>query len=1040
MNVTPTIQGREYWLSLEQLANSPEFAERAGKEFQQYDPDEISSMSRRKFMRLMAGSMALAGLTLSGCRRYPEEKIAPHSKQPEGRIPGTTVQYATSYDIGGVSHGVMATSYDGRPIKIEGNALHPVSLGATDAAAQASVLDLYDPERSRTVIKEAGLQTRGTFQKTTWEDFSAASIANLESLKAAQGEGLAILSEATSSITVAAAKAKLLAAYPKAQWFEYEPITGDTIGEGAKLAFGKPLRPLLHLAKAKIIASFDADLFGQHPAKLKHARDWAIGRKSADEGVMNRLYVAESRYSVTGGVADERMAIKPSHTLAVLSAIASKLGVEGATASPLTERETRFADLLVADLKREAGNSVIAVGHMHGPAVHALAFRINAHLGAIGNTITFIEPQGGPRESHLASIKALTALLNAGGKVSTLVILGGNPVYDAPADLDFASAIKKVKTTVHLSVFANETSVACSWQLPRAHYLESWGDGRAWDGTISIAQPLILPLYEGKSVAELVAFLADGKWSDGYDLIRAALVSVLPKDQFEKAWRRAIHDGIIKGSGAAPVAVTMLRGKPLETATSSNSAAFTAAAPAPATDSFELVFHASEIHDGRFAHNGWLQESPDPMTKLTWDNAALISKADADAKSIRTGDVITIEVSGRKLDIVAYIMPGQPRGVIALSLGYGRSVAGHIGTNVGFNTYTLRTTQGFDHVTGATISNTGKRYALAMTQDHHIIDAIGFKGREQRVGEKGHSGTIIKDESLAVYKKDKHFVHKDSHSNIALQLFNPPAKSEADHAWGMAVDMSSCIGCNACVIACQAENNIPIVGKDQVIVNREMHWLRIDRYFKGSMDDEEPQVVHQPMMCVHCENAPCEQVCPVAATVHDTEGLNTMVYNRCIGTRYCSNNCPYKVRRFNYFDFHSKDPRGGFPMPWLGIPDTQQRESIDPIKQMVYNPQVTVRMRGVMEKCTYCVQRIQAAKITRRNKGEEVQDGDVITACQSICPTQAIVFGDLNDKNSKVSKAHENNRAYSVLAELNIRPRTKYLGRVRNPAEAADKA
>ena len=1034
MNVTPTIQGREYWLSLEQLANSPEFVERAGNEFQQYDPDEISSMSRRKFMRLMAGSMALAGLTLSGCRRYPEEKISPHARQPEGRIPGTTVQYATSYEIGGVSHGVLATSYDGRPIKIEGNALHPVSLGATDASAQASVLELYDPERSRTVMTRG---KEGSWLKSSWETFNQVASTEFAALKTSEGEGIAILSEATSSLTVAAAKARLLAAYPKAQWFEYEPISGDTIGEGAKLAFGKPVRPILHLTKAKIIASFDADLFGQHPAKLKHARDWAVGRRSADEGVMNRLYVAESRYSVTGGVADERMAIKPSHTLAVLTAIAAKLGVEGATASQLTERETRFVDLLVADLKREGANSVVTVGHMHAPAVHALAFRINAHLGAIGGTISFIDPQGSPRDSHLASIKALTESLNA-GKVSTLVILGGNPVYDAPADLDFASALKKAKSAIHLSLFANETSAACAWQLPRAHYLESWGDGRAWDGTISIAQPLILPLYEGKSVAELVAFLADGKWTDGYDLIRSAMASVLPKEQFEKAWRRAIHDGIVKGSGAQPVALTMLRGKPLETATSTNSASATAAAPA--ADSFELVFHASELHDGRFANNGWLQEAPDPMTKLTWDNAALISKADADAKSIRTGDVITIEVAGRKLDIVAYIMPGQPRGVIALSLGYGRSVSGHIGTGVGFNTYAIRTTQGFDHVTGATITNTGKRYALAMTQDHHIIDAIGFKGREARVGEKGQSGSIIKDASLAEYKKDKHFVHKDEHGNIALQLFNPPAKSEADHAWGMAVDMSSCIGCNACVISCQAENNIPIVGKDQVIVNREMHWIRIDRYFKGAIDDEEPQVVHQPMMCVHCENAPCEQVCPVAATVHDTEGLNTMVYNRCIGTRYCSNNCPYKVRRFNYFDFHAKDPRGGFPMPWLAMPDTQQREGIDPIKQMVYNPEVTVRMRGVMEKCTYCVQRIQSAKISRRNKGETLQDGDVVSACQSVCPTQAIVFGDLNDKNSKVRKAHDNNRAYSVLGELNVRPRTQYLGRVRNPAEQSTKA
>ncbi len=1062
LNVTPNIQGRQYWLSLEQLANSPEFEARMHDEFQGYDPDAITAMSRRKFMKLMAGSMALAGLTLTGCRRYPEEKIAPHARQPDGRIPGKTIPYATSYEIGGVSHGVLATSYDGRPIKIEGNALHPTSLGATDSIAQASVLELYDPERSRMVMKRAMGRSADRLAGSTWEAFSEFASKNLEALKATQGEGLAILSEATSSITVATAKAKLLAAYPKAQWFEYEPISGDNIGEGAKLAFGQAVRPQLHLAKAKIIASFDGDLFGQHPAKLKHARDWATGRKSADEGVMNRLYVAESRYSVTGGVADERMGIRPSRVETVLGVLAARLGVAGAEAlrSPgsataaqtavasqtppqppetLNEREMRFVDLLVADLQREGGSGVIVVGHMHSPAVHALAFRINAKLGAIGNTITFTQPQGEPRQSHVASIQALTRLLHegvtGGERVGTLLILGGNPVYDAPADLHFAEAIQRAKTTIHLSLYANETSQACHWHLPRAHYLESWGDGRAWDGTISITQPLILPLYDGRTIAEVVAFLADGKWSDGYDLIRTAFTSVLPRDQFEKAWRRALHDGVVQGSGAATVAVTMRSGKPPEMATSTNSAVATTI-PEDGKPSLELVFYQSELYDGRFANNGWLQEAPDPMTKLTWDNVALISKADADEKQIRTGDLIKFGIAPDAPEIAAYIMPGQPRGVVAVSLGYGRTAAGHIGNGVGFNTYAMRTTKNFDYDPVVRLYPTGKRHALAMTQDHHIIDTVGFKGREKRVGAKNESGAIIKEATLSQFKKDKQFAHKDDHGNIHLQLFDPPkwAASEDGHAWGMAIDMGSCIGCNACVISCQAENNIPIVGKDEVIRNREMHWLRLDRYFKGSIDDEEPQVVHQPMACVQCENAPCEQVCPVAATVHDTEGLNTMVYNRCIGTRYCSNNCPYKVRRFNYFDFHAKDPRGGFVMPWLDMPDTQQREAIDPIKQMVFNPDVTVRMRGVMEKCTYCTQRIQSAKIGRRNKGETIQDGDIVTACQSVCPTQAIVFGDLNDKNSKVRKAHDNSRAYSVLGELNVRPRTKYLAKVRNPA------
>ncbi len=1034
MNVTPTIEGRQYWLSLEQLANSPEFAGRVHDEFQGYDPDAISSMSRRKFMRLMAGSMALAGLTLSGCRRYPEEKIAPHARQPEGRIPGTTVQYATSYEIAGVSTGLLAASFDGRPIKVDGNPNHPISLGASDAIAQASVLELYDPSRARTVTTPA----KGTGRLTSsWDSFSTSTLAALETLKAKQGEGLALLCEATTSLTIATAKARLMAAYPKAQWFEYEPISGDNAIEGARLAFGRPVRAQLQLSKARVIASFDSDLFGAHPAKLKHSREWAIGRRSADNGVMNRVYVAESRYSVTGGVADERMAVKPSRIETILAALAGKLGIEAGTPDALTEREMRFIELLTADLQREGGNAVVTVGDHHSPAAHALGFRINAKLGAIGHSVTYIAVPGGDRPTHAAAITALTTALRSNA-ISHLLILGGNPVYDAPADLDFAAALGKTSAT-HLSLFLNETSQACSMHLPRAHYLESWGDGRSYDGMIALTQPLILPLYEGKSIAEVVAFLADGRWTDGYELIRTTMATVLPDDQFERAWRRSLHDGIVRGTSSQPVPVQLAQrseqersGEPLVHATSN---ATTLATSAGKADTFDLVFYPSELHDGRFAGSGWLQEAPDPMTKLTWDNAALISKRDADALSIRTGDVITISIGKETLDIAAYIMPGQPAGAIALSLGYGRTVAGPIGTNVGFNTYALRTTRGLGHISGATLKNTGKRYPLAMTQDHHLIDAIGFKGREKRTGEKGESGSIIKDASLTEYKKDKNFATKDDHGNIHLQLFNPPesATDKEGHAWGMAIDMASCIGCNACVIACQAENNIPIVGKDEVIRNREMHWIRIDRYFKGGMDDEEPQVVHQPIMCVHCENAPCEQVCPVAATVHDTEGLNTMVYNRCIGTRYCSNNCPYKVRRFNYFDFHVKDPRGS-ATPWLAMPDTQQREGIDPIKQMVFNPQVTVRMRGVMEKCTYCVQRIQSAKISRRNKGQTVQDGDVVTACQSACPTQAIVFGDLNDKNSNVRKAHDNSRAYSLLGDLNVRPRTKHLAKLRNPA------
>jgi len=1110
LNPTPNIQGRDYWLSLEQLAGTSDVAARIADEFQGYDPEAITAMSRRKFLRLMGASMALAGLTLSGCRRYPEEKIAPHSRQPDNRPPGTTVQYATCYEIGGVATGVLATSYDGRPIKIEGNPLHPGSLGATDATAQASVLDLYDPNRSRSV----SVQGKGTTERalSTWEAFTQFAQARIGELAAVKGAGLVVLCEATSSLMVDSAHSKLQAALPEAKWFEYEAISRDNAIDGGRQVMNQAVRPLYDLSKAKVIASFDADLFGSHPAKLRLMRDWAAGRRSADEGAMNRLYIAESRFSQTGSVADERIALRPTRVETLLTALAAKLRTTtgaAASAAPLDDRETRFIDLLAADLKQHGRDVLVVAGDSLPPAAHAAVHLINTLLGATGHTVTYIPEPRGDRPTHLAAIASVTQLLNA-GKVNTLLILGGNPAYDAPAEFDFAAAIGKA-ASIHLSHYLNETSQLCSYHLPRAHYLEAWGDGRAWDGTVSIAQPLIMPLYGGKSIAEVVDFIASRRWSDSYELIRAAMQRVMPSEHFEKAWRRALHDGVVKGSalqaiearsaraikweGEAPAEPFDREARPRversnlarwtnidasgsaggtdkrslrnlsvevvselttdkapsslvsatrngsagaspshqSVATTTHSSASTAAKEQ--SSAFDLVFFPDPfLHDGRFAPNGWLQEAPDPMTKVTWDNAALISKRDADALSIRTGDVITIEIPGRKLDIAAYIMPGQPSGVIALPLGYGRTAAGPVGTGVGFNTFTLRTAAAPFVATGAAVTKAGARYTLALTQDHHIIDDIGMRGREQRVGEKGKSGTIIKDAALAEYKKDKHFVHRDAHGNIALQLFAPPHQFNEPHAWGMAVDMSSCTGCNACLVACQAENNVPIVGKDEVERSREMHWLRIDRYFKGDAEDENPQVIHQPMMCVHCENAPCEQVCPVAATVHDTEGLNTMVYNRCIGTRYCSNNCPYKVRRFNYFDFHSKDPREG-ATPWLGMPDTQQREQVDKIKRMVFNPEVTVRMRGVMEKCTYCTQRIQAAKITRRNAGEEIKDGDVVTACQSVCPTQAIVFGNLNDKNSKVRKLHENNRSYSVLGELNTRPRTKYLAKVRNPAE-----
>jgi molybdopterin-containing oxidoreductase family iron-sulfur binding subunit len=1010
----------EYWKSLEQLAEDPQVLEKISQEFPGYDPSQISSLSRRRFMKLMGASMALAGVTLTGCRRWPEEHLAPYSSNPRERTPGIPEQYATVYELGGVGHGLLVTSYDGRPIKVEGNPSHPFArtfdgkLGSADAYAQASVLELYDPARSRGVVD----RRNGAEKPATWQDFQTAITPLLNDLRAAGGKGFAVLSEASSSPSVVAMRAQLQKTFPQVAWYEYEPLAFNNERE----AFGgRRIRTRLNLDKADVIVSLDADLLGDHPAHLRHANDWSKRRRGADErNGMNRMYVAESRLSITGCVADTRIGVKPSRVETLALALAAKLGVNGATAaSDLSEEESKFVTAAANDLKR---NGVVAVGSHQPARVHAIAHAINAAINAYGNTVVLLE-EPGPAP---LSIGQLADSIKAGG-VTTLLIVGGNPVYDAPADLGLADSIGKLANTIHLSLYDNETSRQCKWHLPKAHYLESWGDARAYDGTVSLQQPLILPLFGGKSTIELLAILSGDSVTEGQAIIRRTFAQVTGNTA-ENAYRRTLHDGVLPDSSFATVTIP---------------AAAIPAAPASqpaAANALEIRFvQDRKIYDGRFANLGWLQELPDSLTKLTWDNAALISKKDADALGVDIGDMLKITVDGRSLEIAAFILPGQPIGVISLPLGYGRKASGPIGDGVGFDTYAIRTSSNAGFAAGQ-VARTGGTYRLVATQDHHIIDELGFRGREVRIGEKFHSGMVIREATLAEFEKNPRAPHEgfEEHGKrtVALELFEKPSKFNTPHAWGMAIDMNTCIGCNACVVACQAENNVPIVGKDQVYNNREMHWLRIDRYFKGTMDDPNPEVVFQPMMCVHCENAPCEQVCPVAATVHDSEGLNTMVYNRCIGTRYCSNNCPYKVRRFNYFDWHSKaeDNLRGFPKPWLGLPDTQQDEKIDKIHRMVFNPEVTVRMRGVMEKCTYCVQRIHNTNIAKRNAGQEIADGDVVTACQQTCPTEAIVFGNLNDENSQVSKLRRNPRAYSVLEDLNTEPRSKHMAKLRNPA------
>ena len=1128
MNDQPA--GRQYWQSLHEYADGPEFRAELSREFPGYDPDELLGMSRRQFMKLAGASMALAGLTLTGCRRWPEEEVVPHNHRPEGSMPGMPQQYATMHQRGGVAYGVFATTVDGRPIHLSGSPLHPINgnpelykegklkIGSADSFTIASILNLYDPDRTRTV----GRRGEEGAAVATWADFA-------EAFKP-QGKRLAVLSQANSGPTFQAQKNRLLEAFPGATWATWEPINRDHEIAGSEKAFGRPLRPLYDLRKVQVLATFDSDLLTDHPAALQHARGWATNRKSCDDGHMSRTYAVGPTLTPTSSNADEHLQVRPSAVAAMLDALAVKLGVPGADFGVnLQPLQQAFVDRLAADLDHAHGKSLVTVGPAQPPDVHALAWAVNGHLGNLGQTVQLVDEPDAQEPLRANAIGDLARRIDA-GEIDLLLILGGNPVFDAPAELDLAQLLKKVPVRAHLTQYDNETTRACQWHLPEAHDLECWGDGRAWDGTLCLQQPLIQPLFAGKSAVEVLAMLAGDPLAAGYELVRRAWTKPLGggtyderagtwgsgggENETEKAWRRAVHDGLVLGSGFEPVDAPAGRARKAGGSTTHQG--------------FEVVLRADpKVYDGRYANNGWLQEVPEAMTKVSWDNPALVSVADAREMKLKNGDIVRVAANGRDVEAPVYVMPGQPRGVVILTLGQGHTAGGRIARGVGFNAYPLRAAAGAnassDLIYGAAVERTGKKQALATTSIHHLIDpgklgaqgvgAVTAYGLNERIGHAHGMGSLVKQASLSYYlsAKGRNFANEGAHGDVTLQLYDPPRAAEfrerarmlaeehpeavaegwepptafnEPHAWGMTIDMTTCLGCTSCIIACQSENNIPIVGKDQVIMSREMHWLRIDTYYRSAeavrLDDEaitsseNLDVVHMPLMCVHCENAPCEQVCPVAATVHDTEGLNTMVYNRCIGTRYCSNNCPYKVRRFNYFDYHSKldgpmfRNRGGAGGvsndPWLKFPDQEQGDTIDQVRRMVYNPDVTVRMRGVMEKCTYCVQRISRAKIYAKadwakaklavdrlppgaerdaamsgfSAYPEVADGTIITACEAACPTGALTFGNLNDPDSRVSKLQTRNpRSYTLLSELNTRARTQHLGLVRNPVARA---
>ncbi len=1018
-------KGRQYWRSLEELAGTPQSREFLERGFPA-GAKALSRASRRRFLKIMGASLGLAGL--AGCIRMPEERLAPYAHPPNNRMPGVPVSYATAFELGGVAQGLLVTSYDGRPIKIEGNPNHPLNQGAADAIAQASVLEVYDPDRSRGVIK----RETGTPLRVGWDEFARWAKQQF----AGDGKGVCVLSEASRSPSLADARARLMKAMPKVQWFEYEPLSDDNVREGTRRALGAPLRGVLELSHAEVIAGLDADLFGGgDPLAIKYARDFA-GRRRLDDAAaaeMNRLFVVESVCSITGACADHRRAVRASAVPALAAQLAGALGI-AAPATVESGVDRAFLDTLKADLEAHPGRSVVVAGPRQPAEVHALVAAINLKLGNVGKTIVYYADPEPERPAHVDALRALVRKIH-GGEVTTLLILGGNPVYDAPADLEFGGALAKVRNSIHLGLHDDETSRRCAWHLSRAHYLEAWGDVRAYDGTVSIVQPLIEPLFDGRSAIEVLALiLGDEAGTDGggYHIVRRTLRSLLGASFTEWRWKQALADGVVAGTawkaaaagGAAPGAPN---GK-------------AEIAPPPAGDDYEVVFFSDgKAYDGRFANNGWLQELPEPMTRLTWDNAALVSPQTAATLGVKRDELIALEIgSGVEVLAPACFLPGMPDGVIGLALGYGRNAAGSVGDGVGQNAYALRTSASMGWRAGVKVRPTGRTYRLATVQDHHIVDPLGRKAVQERIPE------LIKEGTFARYRRDRSLGNRKAG---ALSMFDEhrfdgrkeglagqwSVPAHDFHRWGMAIDLTACTGCGACVVACQAENNVPIVGKEQVLHGREMHWIRIDRYFRET--PEAPVTAHQPVLCMHCENAPCESVCPVSATTHSQEGINMMTYNRCIGTRYCSNNCPYKVRRFNFFDYN----RG--TLKDLYAPNAI-REPISELSRMQKNPEVTVRMRGVMEKCTYCIQRIERARIAAKREGDRaLKDGEILTACQQSCPSGAIAFGDLNDPNSRVSKLQGLARSYGMLdPELNTKPRTQYVAKVRNPSPGLDAA
>ncbi|MBX7135955.1 MAG: TAT-variant-translocated molybdopterin oxidoreductase [Fimbriimonadaceae bacterium] len=1020
--------GQEYWRGLEELAETQEFQLWVEDEFP--DRKSLLGVDRRDFLKFMGASMLLAGL--AGCRGVflPQQKIVPYVKAPEEKIAGETVTYATASLFMGYATGLVARAYEARPIKLDGNPDHPAIDGnpspenrtpGLQAIDQARLLDLYDPERLMQVAYVEGIDT----SIGDWNIFFQ-KVRPAFDAQRGDGSGIRILTLPSSSPTLAAQIAELKKVYPQMRWHQYEPINRDSALDGARMAFGEPVNTIYRFDKAKVVLSLDSEFMTQLPGSVRYAKDFMNQRRvDSPQSTMNRLYVVESCPTIVGAASDHRLAMKASEVQDFALALAEMLGVEGASGAKPKSVPDKWIRGLASDLQANKGQCLIVPGDQQSAEVHALAHAMNEVLGNFGQTVEFTDPILVP-EGHTDSLRTLVKDMSE-GKVKILLTVGVNPAYDAPKDVNFAGALGKVDLTMYLGLQHNETAHLCHWHLPETHFLEEWSDGLAFDGTASIVQPLISPLYDNRSLHEVLAGLL-GKPATGYELVRAHWREARPGD-FDKNWEKWLNDGVIPDTK-------------LPTRTVATKRRFAAGIASTTKSGMEIVFRPDHaVWDGRFANIGWLQELPRPLTTLTWDGAAFLSPKTAETIGVANEDQVSVSYKGVTITAPVWVLPGHPDDVVTLQTGYARKRAGIVGTDVGaFNAFEMRASANLWSDHGVEVAKVGGLYALSAAQLHHSME-----GRD-----------LVQGGTLAEFAEHGKLPHKE-HSDVSVfpeEVWDEPWNGSK---WAMTIDLNYCMGCNACVTACQAENNIAVVGKTMVKRGREMHWIRIDRYYRVKEGDKtvdatqnNPQLadpskndpdilssdsietVFMPVNCMHCELAPCEPVCPVAATTHSMEGLNQMVYNRCVGTRYCSNNCPYKVRRFNYFNFTDRTDYPNWKQPG-------ERIKADALL-LVNNPNVTVRGRGVMEKCTYCVQRINEARITAKKERRKIRDGEVTTACQDACPSGAIIFGDISDPESRVSKHRQNARGYTLLEDLNTKPRTTYLARLRNPNPEIDKA